>query len=116
MDQVLNAENVVFAKVLLDDLVVGEGNTLLVDLAVSALVDQFTDGLEVGLTSEASLASVPKIVANRLPVCDVGLNKSEHLLGSAGGLDEHTIVDLEEAEELQDFSGFWCDLVDTRGI
>ena len=28
-------------------------------------------------------------------------------------LDEHTIVDLEETEELQNFSGFWGDLVDT---
>ena len=41
--KVLNAENIVLAKLLLDDSVVGEGNALLVDLAVSTLVDQFSD-------------------------------------------------------------------------
>ena len=58
VDQVLDAENVVLAEVLLDDLVVGEGDALLADLAVSALVDQFTDGLEVGLAGK-SLAAGP---------------------------------------------------------
>ena len=28
-------------------------------------------------------------------------------------LDEYTIVDLQEPEELQDFPGFGCNLVDT---
>jgi hypothetical protein len=59
VDQVLNAENVVLAEVLLDDLVVGEGDALLADLAVSALVDQFTDGLEVGLAKKSSWAGGP---------------------------------------------------------
>lgn len=36
------------------------------------------------------------------------------MLGSPGSLDEDTIVDLEETEELQDFSGFGCDFVDTK--
>ena len=49
MHEVLNAEDVVLAEVLLDDLVVGEGDALLVDLAVSALVDKLADGLEVRL-------------------------------------------------------------------
>jgi hypothetical protein len=35
-----------------------------------------------------------------LPVCNVGLNQSEHLLGSFGDLHENAIVDLEKAEEL----------------
>ena len=43
VDKVLNAEDVVLAKFLLDDSVIGEGNALLVDLAVSTLVDQFSD-------------------------------------------------------------------------
>ena len=43
VDKVLNAEDVVLAKFLLDDSVIGEGNPLLVDLAVSTLVDQFSD-------------------------------------------------------------------------
>jgi hypothetical protein len=51
VNEVLNAKDVVFAKGVLDDAVVGEGDALLVDLAVSALVDKFTDGLQVGLAN-----------------------------------------------------------------
>ena len=47
------------------------------------------------------------------PVSDVGLNKTEHLLGGLGHLDEHTIVDLKKTEELKDFAGLGCDVVDT---
>ena len=47
--EILNGEDVVLAESFLDDSVVGKGNTLLVDLAVTALVDKFADGLEVGL-------------------------------------------------------------------
>ena len=41
VDEILNGENVVLAEGLLDNLVTGEGHTLLVDLAVAALVNQF---------------------------------------------------------------------------
>ena len=47
--EILNGEDVVLAEGFLDDSVVGEGDTLLVDLAVTALVDKFADGLKVGL-------------------------------------------------------------------
>ena len=47
------------------------------------------------------------------PVCDVGLNKSEHLLCRTGSLDKDSIVNLKKAEKLEDFAGFWSDLVDT---
>ena len=49
--EVLNGEDVVLAEVLLDDLVVGERDALLVDLAVAALVDKLADGLEVRLAN-----------------------------------------------------------------
>lgn len=98
MDEVLNGENIIFAEVRLDDTVVGEGNALLVDLSVSTLVDQLTNGLEV-----------------RLAVCDVRLDETEHLLSCLCDLDEDTVVDLEETEQLQNFTGFGCDLVDTLG-
>lgn len=96
MDKILNTEDVVLAEGGLDDLVVGEGDALLVDLSVSTLVDQLADGFEVGLA-----------------VCDVRLNEAEHLLGSTGDLDEDTVVDLEETEELHDLAGLGCNLVDT---
>ena len=39
VDKILDGEDIVLAKRLLDDLVVGEGYTLFVDLAVAALVN-----------------------------------------------------------------------------
>ena len=49
MNKVLNAEDVVLLQRGLDDAVVRERDALLVDLAVTSLVDQFTDRLEIGL-------------------------------------------------------------------
>ena len=49
VDEILDGEDVVLAQGLLDDVVVGERNTLLVDLSVTTLVDEFTDSLQVGL-------------------------------------------------------------------
>ena len=96
MDEILDAEDVVLAQIGLNDLVVGEGDALLIDLAVSTLVDEFPDGLEVGLA-----------------VGNIGLNQSEHLLSGAGSLHKDAVVDLEEAEELEDFAGLGSDLIDT---
>ena len=96
VDQILHTDDAVLAEVLLDDLVVGEGNTLLVDLAVSALVDELTDALQVGVT-----------------VGNVGVDDGEHLLGGLGEADEGAVVDLEQTEQLQDLAGLGSDLVDT---
>ena len=49
------------------------------------------------------------------PVSDVGLNKTEHLLGGLGHLDKHTIVDLQQTEQLEDFTGLGSNVVDTVG-
>lgn len=96
VDQVLHADNAVLGKVLLDDGVVGEGNALLVDLGVSALVDKLTDGLQVGVT-----------------VGDERLDDLEHLRGGLGQTDEDTVVDLEKTEELESLALLGVDLVDT---
>lgn len=50
VDEILDGEDVVLAKCLLDDGVVVEGNALLVDLSVATLVHELTDGLQVRLT------------------------------------------------------------------
>lgn len=49
VNEILYGENVIFAESFLDDTVVGKGNALLVNLAVTALVDKFADRLEVRL-------------------------------------------------------------------
>jgi len=96
VDQVLHADNTVLAKVLLDERVVSKSNALLVDLSVSTLVDEFADGLEVGVT-----------------VGNPWLDNLEHLEGSLGETNEDTVVDLEKTEELEDLAGLRSDLVDT---
>jgi len=96
VDQILHADDTILAEATLNDGVVGKSNALLLDLSVSALVDEFTNGLQVGVT-----------------VGDPWLDDLEHLKSSLGHAYEDTIVDLEETEELEDLAGLWCDLVDT---
>ncbi len=96
VDQILHADNTKFAKVFLDDGVISKSNTLLVDLSVSTLVDEFTNALEVGVS-----------------VGDPWLDNLEHLQSGLGHANEDTIVDLKKTKQLKDLSGLWCDLVDT---
>ena len=102
VNEVFHADDAVLTKVLLDDGVVGEGNALGeagasgLDLAVSTLVDELADGLQVGVT-----------------VGNEWLDDLEHLQGSLGELDEDTVVDLEKTEELQGLALLGVDLVDT---
>jgi hypothetical protein len=112
MDKILNGEDIVLAKSLLNDLVVGEGYALLVDFAVAALVDQLTNSLEVRLAALTSDHVSTLAIDEHVPICDVRLNKTEHLLGSPCHLDKHAVVDLEQTEELQNLAGFGCDFVD----
>ena len=96
VDQILHADNAKLAEVLLDDLVVGEGSALLVDLSVTTLVQKLADGLQVGVT-----------------VGNVGVDDGQHLLGSLGETNESTRVDLEQTQELEDLAGLRGNLVDT---
>jgi hypothetical protein len=96
MDEILHADDAVLAEVLLNDRIVGEGNALLVDLSVSALVHKLLDALEVGVT-----------------VGDPRLNNLNHLRGCLGHADKDTVVDLEKTEELEDLAGLGGNLVDT---
>jgi hypothetical protein len=96
VDEILHADDAVLAEVLLDDGVVGESDALAVDLAISALVDELLDALEVGVT-----------------IGDPRLDNLDHLGGGLGDTDEDTVVDLEETEELEDLARLGGDLVDT---
>lgn len=96
VDQILHTDNAVLSEVLFNDLVVAEGNTLLVDLSITALVDELADRLQV-----------------RITVGNVGVDDGKHLLGGLSETDEDTVVDLEETEKLQDLAGLGGNLVDT---
>lgn len=96
VDQVLHADNAVLAEVLLDELVVRERDTLLVNLAVATLVDELANALQVGVTEG-----------------NVRVGDGKHLLGGLGQANEGTTVDVEETEELQNLARLRGDLVDT---
>lgn len=96
VNEILDGKDIVFAQSLLNDCVARKWHTLLVDLAVSTLVDQLTNSLQIGLA-----------------IGDVWLNQLQHLLSSLVDLEEDAIVDLEEAEKLEDFAWFWCNLAHT---
>jgi len=96
VDQILNADDVELAQSLGDNGVVSQGNTLLVDLAETALVDELADGLEVGGT-----------------VGDIGLNQQEHVVGGLVDFNEDTVVDLAQTQQLQDLLDLGGDVVDT---
>lgn len=96
VDQVLNRDDTVLSEVLFDDGVGVQGESLSVDLGVSSLVDQVSDGSNRWFT-----------------VSDVRLDELEHLLGGLGELDENTVVDLDQSQELQNLSRLGGDVVDT---
>ena len=111
--QIFDRQNVIFAESVLDDRVIGQRYTLAVDFAVAALVDQLADSLQVWLAETMVRYMTPVISTNHVPICNVGLHKTEHLLSCLRHTNEHTAVDLHKAEELKDFSGFRCNFVDT---
>lgn len=96
VDEVFRAHDTELTKNLLNLSVLSNGNTLVVELGITTLVDQSTNGLEVGIT-----------------VGNVGLNKTEHLHGGLGQTDEHGVVDLTETEELKSLAHLGRSLVDT---
>ena len=96
VDEVLDRSDAELLKAALDYVVGGDGDTLLVDLGVTALVDKLTDGLQVGVA-----------------VGDERLDNLQHLAGGLGEADEDTVVDLEETEELEGLALLGVDLVDT---
>ena len=96
MDQIFHANDAELSERLLDDGVIGESNTLLLDLAVTTLVQQFSHGLEVG----------------RSPG-DVRLHQLEHLQRAVVQPYKDTSVDLDQAEQLQNLARLGRDLVDT---
>jgi hypothetical protein len=65
-------------------------------LAISALVNELADRLEVGVA-----------------VCNEGLDDAEHLDRGLGQTNEDTIVDLEKTEKLKCLALLGVDLVDT---
>ena len=96
VDQIFHAHDAEFTKIVFNQLVIGESDALLVNLAVAAFIDELADGLQVGVS-----------------IGDVGINNRKHLLGSLGETDKDTVIELEQSKELHDLARLWSDLVDT---
>lgn len=96
VDQVLHAQDIELTQVSLDNGVVGQGNSLLIDLTETSLVNQLSDGRQRGVT-----------------VSDVGLSQLDQLRGGLGQSDKDTSVNLGQTQQLHDLSGLRRDLHDT---
>jgi len=96
VNNVFNANNAILSKRFLNDGVVSERNTLLVDLAITTLVNQLAYRLEIWVT-----------------VGDIRLNNAKHLNGGLRKTDENTVIDLKETKKLESLALLWINLVDT---
>lgn len=96
--QILDALDVLRLQLTLDAEVVGDRDALALVLDESTLVDQLPHGLLV-----------------RVAPGDVRLNDAQHVDRRLVQLDEHTVVDLTQAEQLQHLAHLRRDLVDTVG-
>lgn len=96
VDKVLDRDDTVLAKVLLDHAVVRDRDALTVDLGVTALVNELANRLQV-----------------RLTVRHVRLNELKHLLRSIRELHKAAVVNLAETQQLHDLLRLRRDVADT---
>lgn len=87
VNQVLNGDDTVFTELALDDGIVGNSDSLLVDLTVTSLVQKLSNGGQRWVT-----------------VSDVWLSKLQELRSSLGDSNKDTGVDLEQSKQLQNLS------------
>jgi len=81
VNQIRYADDVAFTQFLLDDLVVGDRNTLTFHFGESAFENQVVNALHV-----------------RIAPSNVGLNDTQHIAGRLVHFDENAVVDLTQTE------------------
>lgn len=96
VNDVLSTMNTQVAQVLGDQSVIGQRDSGSVDLQVTSLVHQLSDSGQ-----------------RRVAEGNIRSHSSEHLGNGAVHLEENTVVELLQSEELQDLSGLGSHLVDT---
>ena len=94
VNEIVNGVDAVLAEFVANELVGGDGNTLLVDTAVSALDDEAADHAD-----------------GRIADSNIGLNSLEHVKRGLVDADEDSVIDLTETEELHDLLGLWRNTV-----
>ena len=100
MHEILDGQNVIFAKAILNNRVIGQRDTLTINFAVATLVDQLADCLQVGLSGVTVRYRRRVSRADNIPVSDIGLYQTEHLLRRLRHTYKHAAVNLQKAEKL----------------
>jgi hypothetical protein len=96
VNEVLNTGHFFLFKVLGDDEVGRDGDSLLVDSGAPSLVDEVVNDF-----------------SGWVSIGDVRLHESEHPDGGFGGLNKHGVVELPEPQKLQGLSDFGSQTSDT---
>lgn len=111
---VFDRDDAVLAKVLFNNGIVRQRQTLTIDLAVSTFQDELANRLEIWLSVQTfeSWLSFGEVDA---PIRHIGLHKLQHLRCCLGHLDKDAIVDLTKTQELENLARLGCNLVDTVG-
>lgn len=89
VDEIFGANNSVFAKSLLNDIVSLELDSLSVQLSSASLVHEFSDGF-----------------LSAISISNVGFNSSDHVHGGFVDSNEHGVVKLLQSQQLHDLSAF----------
>ena len=97
VDEVLNGVDSELSENRFNNSVVSEWDSGSVDFAESALVDKLADGITGGIS-----------------VGDEWLTDSDHVHGGLVELNEHTVVELSESQQLHDLLWLGGKLVDTK--
>jgi len=90
VNQVFNTNNVVLFKSAFNNVVASNGHSLTIDLSKTTFVNQFSHGLEIGIT-----------------ISNIRFNEGQHLLGSFGKSNKYTVVNLSQSQKSKNFSGLW---------
>lgn len=99
MDQIFSTDNVSVTKFIFNDLIAGNWYTLSFQFSKATFVNQFSHTFQVWITPG-----------------DIWLANTEHVNGGLVKFNKHTIVNLSETEQLQNFTNFRCYLVDTKKV
>jgi len=96
VDQVFGADDAVLTEGLFNNFVGGDGDSLLVDLTETSLVNQIRDGVSSGVAES-----------------DIRFDLLDHVKSSSVNSDEDTVVDLSKSEQLEDLSDLGSQVVNT---
>jgi hypothetical protein len=113
VNHIFHTDHTVLAEVGLNNLVISQRQTLLVNLAITTLCTRVSTSSRLPEWKTLTVDELANGLLVGVAVGDKRLNNLQHLHGSLGKLDEDTVVDLEQTEQLQSLALLGIDLVDT---